>query len=484
MTSRTTRVVLHTDVAAVQAFSRRAVVVLTDSDRLNLASEPLPAEVAGPTLEVGTVEPFTPNRRVLVTGTSYSDGAPVTHLTRIDQIDRPAGTVSLRDPLPRSLTRDSVQVLANVVTATHGQTIAAEVLGDGDGTLRFQRFTLKHKDLTHLTASTASGIESTLQVRVDGVLWHQVASLFLAGPQEKAYVVRIDDKGQATVGFGDGEHGARLPTGQENVVARYRSGIGPVGDAQAGAVSLLQQRPLGITAVVNPLPATGGTSPEQVDEARTNAPVTVLTLDRVVSVQDHADFARAFVGVAKSRAVVLFDGTAPFVHVTVAAPDGEAMSELTLGHLREAFERVRDLARAVRVDDFEAVRFVVGVEVLVDPTLLFATVQKQVHTTLTSHFALARRDFAQPVTTSEVLSTVQSVPGVVAVRMTALHLTGASGVVEVLTASDAVQRSPEARRLRRRLHIAGHDPFGASDVRPAQLLLLAEGGVEVMEMKR
>jgi hypothetical protein len=495
MTSRTTRVVLNSDAATVAGFHRRAVVVFAASERLELAGEPMPAGVPGPVLEVVTVEPFAVGKRVVVTGTSTA-GDPVTHLTRIEQVDPTAGIVSLRDALPQPLARASTRVLANVVTATHGQTVPEEVLGNGDGTLRFQRFMLKKKDLTHLTASTPSGVESTLEVRVGGVLWHQVPSLFLAGPQETAYVVRIDDEGQATVVFGDGEHGARLPTGQENVVARYRSGIGPVGDAQAGALSLLQQRPLGISAVDNPLPATGGTGSERVDEARTNAPVTVLTLDRVVSVEDHANFARAFVGVAKSRAVVLWDGTAPFVHVTVAAPDGQEMSELTLGHLREAFALVRDRTRTVRVADFEAVRFVVGVEVLVDPTLLFATVEEQVRAKLTAHFSLARRDFAQPVTTSEVLSTVQSVTGVVAARMTELHLsTDASGVVEVLTARDAVQRSPEAgRRHRRRRDDPGPDPFGADDprpdpfgaddVRPAQLLLLAEDGINVTEMTR
>jgi predicted phage baseplate assembly protein len=267
--------------------------------------------------------------------------------------------------------------------------------------------------------------------------------------------------------FGDGVHGARLPTGQENVVAHYRTGIGPVGDAPAGALSLLQQRPLGISEVTNPVPAAGGVDRESVEEARTNAPLTVLTLDRVVSVRDHADFARAFVGVAKARAVVLWNGTAPFVHVTVAAPDGRPMGDLTLGHLRDAFELLRHRGRAVQIDDFEALRFVVEVQVLVEETLLFAAVQEVVRSTLVGHFALARRDFAQPVTAAEVLATVQNVPGVRAARMAGLHLSDGSGLTEVLTAADAVRVSA---------------PLGGSDVHPAQILLLADDGVRVTEM--
>ncbi|HEY5786421.1 MAG TPA: putative baseplate assembly protein [Microlunatus sp.] len=499
LTGRTTRVVLDVKGDELAKFDRREVVVFAageDDDWLELTSEPLGGRVTGSDLQVTTVEPFSVGQRVVVTGTTPS-GDAVAHLTRIESIPPGGGIISLTNELSRIsergvqqstvLDRPSVRILANVVTATHGETVQAEVLGSGDGTSSFQRFTLKKKDLTYLTAATAGGVESTLQVRVDGVLWHELASLFLAGPREPAYVVRLSTDGDATVIFGDGEHGSRLPSGQENIVASYRTGIGPAGNAPPGALSLLQQRPLGIVAVTNPIPASGGTPPEVVEDARTNAPLAVLTLDRVVSIEDHADFARAFVGVAKARAVVLWNGTAPVVHVTVAAPDGQTMGPLTLGHLREALDRMRDRSRSVRIDDFVPLRFVVGVAVLVDPTLVFASVGVVVRAAIIDHFALARRDFTQPVTTSEVLATVQAVQGVEAVGLTELHLTTeGAGVRELLIAHDAAHRSPavgrELRRLDRRP--VEPEPFGPDDIRPAELLLLADGedAVRVTEM--
>lgn len=496
LTGRTTRVMLGTEVDKVAAFDRRAVVVLAAGELLELTSAPLDSAVSGSDLQVTTVEPFSFGQRVVVTGATQ-DGEAVAQLTRIAGVSPANGTVTLAEALttvsglgitvPTTLDRASIRVLANVVKATHGETVPAEVLGSGDGTLSFQRFTLRKQDLTYLTAATASGVESTLHVRVDGVLWHEVASLFLAGPREQVYVVRHGTDGDTTVVFGDGEHGSRLPSGQENVVASYRTGIGPAGDAEAGALSLLQQRPLGITGVANPIPASGGTPPEVVEDARTNAPLTVLTLDRVVSIEDHADFARAFVGVAKARAAVLWNGTAPFVHVTVAAPGGRPMGPLTLGHLREAFDRMRDRSRSVRIDDIVPLRFVVGVDVLVGPTLVFASVSDVVRTAITDHFALARRDFAQPVTSSEVLSVAQAVPGVEAVRLTRLHLkTGGTGVEELLIAHDAAHRTPGAGREPRRLEPAPATPdaFGPDDIRPAELLLLDESqdAVVVTEM--
>ena len=52
--------------------------------------------------------------------------------------------------------------------------------------------------------------------------------------------------------FGDGERGARLPTGSNNVRAKYRKGIGAGGNVKAGALAQLLDRPLGVKGVEQP----------------------------------------------------------------------------------------------------------------------------------------------------------------------------------------------------------------------------------------
>jgi len=42
--------------------------------------------------------------------------------------------------------------------------------------------------------------------------------------------------------FGDGVDGARLPSGRENIVASYRSGIGTGGNLDAGQLTLLKTK--------------------------------------------------------------------------------------------------------------------------------------------------------------------------------------------------------------------------------------------------
>jgi predicted phage baseplate assembly protein len=448
ITGRTTRLWLDAQ-EHLSWFGIRPTAVYAQTERLTIADEPVTEPVAGPDLTLdlppgpggaaGPV-PLAVGAPVIVTGTAL-DGLAAVEVSHVVAVIGP-DTVRLSAALSRPLLPASVRVLGNVVPATHGETIADEALGSGDGAATNQRVTLRRKDLTHVPAATASGVADTLEVRVDGVAWAQSPSLFALGPHDRGYVVRIGDDASATVVFGDGERGARLPTGQENVRATYRTGIGPVGNVPADALSLLPQRPLGIGAVRNPLAAAGGTAPETLADARVNAPLTVLTLDRVVSLRDHEDFARAFAGIAKARAVALWGGTAFLVQVTVGAPGGVQVDAATLANLRAAFDAVRDRSREVRISGYRALRFEVAVAVLADPVRVRAEVFGAVADALRLAYGFERRSFGQPVTAAGVLAVVQGVPGVVAANLTALHPTGSRGLADVIVAHDARLDAP------------------------------------------
>src|SRR5262249_27679444 len=122
--------------------------------------------------------------------------------------------------------RTPVSIYGNLVAVTRGESVA-EILGSGDATQSFQRFRLKKKPLTYLSSpASATGRRSTLAVRVDGVLWQEVTSLFLAGPQDRVYTVRQTVDGETEITFGGGGFGQPLPSGRDNVRATYRYGGG------------------------------------------------------------------------------------------------------------------------------------------------------------------------------------------------------------------------------------------------------------------
>jgi len=406
----------------------RKTTAYVQSERLTLIDLPIQEPIAAgatalvldrlvPGLQVGRQLILSGERADLpgVSGSEVVTLADIIH-------DHGYTTLYFASALQYGYRRQSVVLTGNVARATHGETVR-EALGNGDGSLANQRFVLKKPPLTYVSAPTPSGGKSTLDLRVDGLLWQEVFTLYGLAPRNENYIVRIDDDGKATVIFGDGKQGARLPTGQENVVATYRSGIGPDGEVSAGSLTLLQTRPLGIRGVTNPLPASGAQAPEQLAGARTNAPLTVLTLDRIVSLQDFEDFARAFAGIGKAQATLLWNGQTRHVHITIASAGGtpvDATSDL-FKNLRTAMDAARDPLQHLEIVTFRPRTFSLDAGVLVDaPRYVPADVLAQVTAALLTAFAFAARSFAQPVTAAEVIAVMQAVPGVIAVDLNTL----------------------------------------------------------------
>jgi hypothetical protein len=309
--------------------------------------------------------------------------------------------------------RNTVRIYGNVVRATHGET-RNEVLGSGDGSKEIQSFELRQPPLTYLAAPNPSGTESTLEVRVNNIRWREAPSLFALSPNDRNYITRTDDDGRTTVIYGDGEHGARLPTGIENIQAIYRQGLGKDGNVKPGQIKLPLTKPLGVKSVINPLAAGGGVDRETRDQARINAPIAVLALDRLVSVRDYADFTRTFAGIVKASAQRLSDGVRQVVHLTIAGAGNipiDATSDL-YRNLLTALKRFGDPLQPLQVDSFERVLLIVSAKVSLLPDYLWESVKEKMRASLWDKLGFDSRELGQGVTQSEVLSLMQAVPGV------------------------------------------------------------------------
>jgi len=340
-----------------------------------------------------------------------------------DQTD----TLVLAKSLENAYEPGSLTIAANVARATNGES-RSEILGGGDASVPFQRFRLKDGPLTYVQSADATGAASSLSVRVNGVLWHEVPALFGRGPRERVYTVRIGDDHTATVEFGDGATGARLPTAADNIRAAYRVGTGLAGQVGAGKLKTPMGAALGVKAVANPMPATGAADPEKGEQARRNAPLTVLTFERIVSLDDAEAFAAAFAGIGKAQATRLWDGESEIVHVTVALADGSqpAPDSPQLANLRKAMREKGDPHLVLRIDPYVARPFAVEAAVFVDPDYVTADVLDAVRSALTAEFSFEQRGFGQSVAESEVIAAMQRVEGVLGVDLQSLHLVGES----------------------------------------------------------
>lgn len=333
-------------------------------------------------------------------------------------------TLILTDELQNVYRRDTVTVNANVAKATHGET-KKEIPGSGDGSRAFQKFELKQKPLTHVSAATPGGTQSTMELRVNDLLWEDVPSLCGQPPGKRVYITRLADDGTVTVQFGDAVSGARPPTGSENITATYRVGTGLAGMVKAGQISMLMTPTLGVKGVVNPLAPAGAADPEKLDNARRNAPLTVLTFDRIVSLRDYEDFARAFAGIGKAQANMLWDGERRLVHITVAGAEGGGVPENSelYTNLLNGMDAARHPEHRVKVDSYVPLTFDLTVKVRVDGLFIAEDVLAAVKTALVEAFSFEKRSFGQAVTVSEVLAIMQGVRGVEALDLDELNFT-------------------------------------------------------------
>ncbi len=395
------------------------------------------------------LETLDAGRRLLVDGGGVPHSARVTRARPIASVPGEAPDHLLVDfapPLPAPL--DAPTLRGNVAASSHGETQPEEPLGHGDATRTFQRFRLSRSPLTYLPRATALAGTAELEVRVNRERWHEVPSLYARGPTERVYTLGQTDDGETLVTFGDGVTGARLPSGALNVVARYRTGLGLAGRMRAGQLETPLERPVGLRAVTNPLPADGGADPEPRDDARAAAPTTVRTFGRAIALADFEALATSSGLVARAYATWVWHRLEKAVHLTVAAAGGAAFSADALATLHAALTTARDPNRLLLLAGLVRVPLVVRAKLLRHPDFEADAVLSAARTALLSSFDFAHMPLGRAVHASDVYAVLQGATGVVALDLDVFHLKGWPTLTPVERAVRAVTADPVQPHVR------------------------------------
>jgi hypothetical protein len=183
--------------------------------------------------------------------------------------------------------------------------------------------------------------------------------------------------------------------------------------------------------------------------------VAVRTLGRIVSFSDFEDFARAFAGLAKVKAVPIGG-----VHLTLAGEGGAPVDpgSALFKNLFAALQAARLPGPPLSLAPYQPLPFRVGAQLVIDPRYRTEDVLIQAEAALLDAFSFDRRELEQPLYASDVLHVLQGVPGVVAVDLDALHRADAPPALEPLLTAQPAR-------------------FAGGQVLPSQLLLLQTGGV-------
>ena len=180
LATKTTRLTLDTD-EHLKDFegAYRDTMVFAQSELLEMAEAPITTPITGATIPLAQAPSgLVKGKWLAASGKDSVTGNAISEMVQVSAVNGTMLTVT--PPLKKSYVRDGFSLNANVAHATDGETVS-EILGSGDASQRYQRFTLRQPPLTYVSAATPSGAASTLEVRVNDLLWHEKPTLFARG---------------------------------------------------------------------------------------------------------------------------------------------------------------------------------------------------------------------------------------------------------------------------------------------------------------
>lgn len=303
---------------------------------------------------------------------------------------------------------------AATVSATQGQTVTAELIGTSDGQAN-QSFQLSQTPV----------INGSAEITVGGVAYTEVPYLIDYQGYDPVFTTFTNASGVTFVTFGDGVSG-RIPPNNAQILATYRIGGGSIGNVAANTIKVIETNAVQGLSVLNQYvsatdsgAATGGADAESTDSIRVNAPLSIRSLNRAVSLSDYSSLALQVSGVAK--AVSIAD---VYTSVTLFfAPYGDKGVQVDGVTPSATFNTLTTAVRNYLVDKIPANTTVtfqppsyvpvnIAVSVTCLPQYKQSTVQTGIESILNELLDFDNVIFADRITLQDVVNAVSSVPGV------------------------------------------------------------------------
>ncbi|NJP31903.1 hypothetical protein [Micromonospora thermarum] len=326
---------------------------------------------------------------------------------------------------------------ANLVPVRHGETRRGPLTVADGGTVVPGPVTAD--------VDQSGRVTDSLTLRVGGVAFDEVDSLYGRDPTAPVFTTRLAADGRLVVRFG-----AEAVRGE--VTATWRIGGGLVGELDATQIDTLLGSVRGVRKIAGVGRTTGAADQEDSLRMRRAAAARVRALDRAVSLDDLADLALGVPGTSHS---VAWRGAGPvgcpcggsgphvaslrFGDTGVRAPLPAELASLA-GYL----DARRDTSVGLCVCAGVPSALTATLTVTADPRRDPVTVREAVGAALldpAGPLAPRPRDLGVPVDASDVLAVAQAVTGVVGV----VALSVSSGVRAPSAAEAAIGRTPAER---------------------------------------
>lgn len=193
--------------------------------------------------------------------------------------------------------------LLNDVTIAAGQDPPEASVVVEHSTTHRALFDSRGIDGSDVLLSRAPYLDDSASVRAANGDYQQADSFTASGPNDRHFVVLVNERDQATLRFGDGRRGAP-PSGTLEVT--YKTGGGHTGRVERNSLVVFEGtavdaegRPVQLT-VTNPEPSSGGLDRETIASAKRQAPASLRATERSVAREDFEIHAEELAGVARA----------------------------------------------------------------------------------------------------------------------------------------------------------------------------------------
>ena len=266
--------------------------------------------------------------------------------------------------------------------------------------------------------------------RLPADLWEPRFDLLASSAEDRHFVVEIDNDGMAQLRFGDGELGHQ-PSKGTVFFAIYRVGNGVRGNIGAEMISRLVLKNGVVSGVSirvrNPFPATGGTDPEPLAEAKLYAPrLFRKDIGRAITADDYQKILEGNPKIQRASAALTWTGSWYEADVAVDPWGQETADEDLLKEIKRDLHHYRRVGHDLHVKPALYVPIDLKLEVCVLPhyqrghvkaALLDLFSNRRLPGGKRGFFHPDNLNFGDSIYLSKLVAAAQSVTGVESVRV-------------------------------------------------------------------
>lgn len=302
------------------------------------------------------------------------------------------------------------------VTVTQGETITGEVVGAGTGQPN-QRLRLGMSDVLVDTLEVYTTLRDQSEVPDEQdsnkTYWEKVDDFLNSSPDDRHFMVDIDEFNNAYLVFGNGISGKTVPI-DNNVNATYRYGGGVIGNVGLNTINTFPYNDIaGISMITNPeQPITKGRDSESIEHARDSAPRNFRMQDRVITRQDFLDLCIMDEDVALVEVVESFNINKEVFIYIVPSDFSDTVPEDLKTRLLKKINSRKLLTDKPVIKDPTFLPFDIDLKVIIYSNFVNSQVEEAVKVTLQKAFGVQNMDFNEEVLIANIFSECLKVAGV------------------------------------------------------------------------